>query len=60
MQLNDHTISTMISQNGGLGDKFIVQAFNVKKKDDYIRLSIRDKSESVKALIEITQPELDI
>lgn len=60
MQLNDHTISTMISQRGGLGDKFIVEAFKVQKTDDFLRFSIRDKADSVKALIEITKPELNI
>lgn len=49
----------MFSQGTGKGN-FVVEAQNVKLKDDYIRMDVKDANTSVKGVVYITRPGLNI
>lgn len=61
IKLTNNAISTMFSQGNGRGDKFVVEAQNVKQpKEDFLKMDIKDSTTSVKAVIYITRPQLNI
>lgn len=61
IKLTTNAISTMLKQGNGKGDKFIVEAINVKvSQEEFLKMEINDSSTSIKAYIFISRPELNI
>lgn len=61
IKLTTNAISTMLSQGNGKGDKFIVEAINVKlAQEDFLKMEIKDSTTSVRAYIYISRPQLNI
>lgn len=61
IKLTNNAISTMISQGNGRGDKFVVEVQNVKMtKQDFLKMDLKDANTSVKAILYVVRPQLDI
>jgi hypothetical protein len=60
MKLTNNAISTMFTQGAGKGSNFVVEAFGVKVKSEYLRLNVKDASTNVNGVIYLTRPGLNI
>ena len=45
----------MINQGNGKGDQFVVKAYNIKNKNNYLRLYIKDDSMESQAAIFLSE-----
>ena len=56
IKLTNNAINTMFSQGSGRNDRFILEAFNVREKEDYLRFEVTDGTATVKAAIYVSRP----
>lgn len=59
-ELTYNAINTMLSISNGKGEKFIVEAFNLKVSDDFLKLNISDGLGNARAVIHIEGEESDL
>lgn len=58
--LTHNAISTMISVGNGTREKFIVEASNLKVKEECLKLNITDGQHTSKALITLSSESMDL